>query len=81
MKTITYFWLVANRKFWPEIKFLTQYLKTPLSGVSGTLFYEWKMRLETNKFWAHLDLWRKFHDIKLRKQSFRIEKDKNKKSS
>ena len=28
------------------------------------------MRLETNKFWAYLDLERKIHDIKLKKQSF-----------
>ena len=55
------------------------YLKTPLSGLLGMLFYEWKMRLETSKFWAHLDLWRKVHDIKLRKQFLgRFEKIKTK---
>ena len=37
-------------------KIIRKYLKTPLSGLLGTLFYEWKMRLETNKFWAYLDL-------------------------
>ena len=32
-----------------------KYLKTPLSGFFWSRFYERKMRLETNKFRAHLD--------------------------
>ena len=33
-----------------------QVYKTPLSGVFETLLNEWKMWLQTNKFWAHLNL-------------------------
>ena len=47
---------------WLEIIYI--YLKTYLTGHFETLFYEWKMRLETNKFLAHLDVYRKAHDIK-----------------
>ena len=31
-----------------------EYLKSYLSGLFESQFYEWKMRLETNEFWATL---------------------------
>ena len=40
--------LIQN--FGNKINFILLYLKTPLSGFLGTLFYQCKMRLETNKF-------------------------------
>ena len=69
---ITYFMLdlflvhLLRNDYEKEISFLykrvavmrnhAQYLKSYLLCLFGSRFYEWKIPLETNKFWAHLDL-------------------------